>query len=276
MADGQAILGTIRVVSFWPVSTGNIDPRIDTWPVNFTDLEAQLASDNEFTEDYIDNLEDALKGFHPIEYLLFGEEGKKKAVDFTDREFEYLKGLALNLKTLTATLSQSWDPDDQDSYYQKFSMAGNGSSVYQTQLEALEEMVNAMAGICDEVANSKIHEPFIQQDPSLEESPFALSSITDFTNNIKGVQNVYLGKFQTDGKGLEDLVRKSNLSLDNDIKLKLGNAIGALGNISDPFGEAITSQPVQVQNAIDAINELQETIEGELLPFVQQHAVQGA
>src|SRR6478609_4247957 len=60
---------------FGPVSTENIDPRIDTWPVNFTDLEAQLASDNAFTESYIDGLDDALKGFHPIEYLLFGNNG---------------------------------------------------------------------------------------------------------------------------------------------------------------------------------------------------------
>ena len=257
---------------FGPVSTGNIDPRIDTWPVNFTDLDAQLASNNEFTEDYIDNLEDALKGFHPIEYLLFGKNGDKKAVELTEREFEYLEGLSLNLKTLTNQLAETWDPGDSDSYYNEFNTAGNGSSVYNTQLEALEELVNAMAGICDEVANGKISEPFLQQDPSQEESPFASNSITDFTNNIKGVQNVYLGKFETDGKGLEDLVKKSNLSLNNDIKLKISNAIGSLNNITAPFGEAIISQPIQVQNAIDTINELKDVIEGDLLAFVQQHA----
>lgn len=257
---------------FGPVSTDNIDPRIDTWPVNFTDLEAQLQSANAFTEDYIDNLEDALKGFHPIEYLLFGENGNKTAAQLTARDIEYLKGLALNLKTLTGQLAEGWDESDSQSYHHAFAEAGNGSSVYNSQRAALEELVNALAGICDEVANGKIGEPFTQLDPSLEESPFAQSSIPDFTNNIKGVQNVYLGKYSADGKGLEDLVKKYNLQLDGEMKLKIDNAIGALGNVTVPFGDAITAQPIQVQNAIDAINELKDALEEQLLPFVQQHS----
>jgi putative iron-regulated protein len=129
-----------------------------------------------------------------------------------------------------------------------------------------------MAGICGEVANDKISEPFLQQNPDLEESPFAKSSLPDFTNNIKGVQNVYLGKYTSDGKGLEDLVKKYNLQLDSDIKLNLSKAIAALENITQPFGQAIITQPIQVQNAIDAIGELQAVLEDQLLPFVQQHS----
>jgi predicted lipoprotein len=257
---------------FGPVSTDNIDPRIDTWPVNFTDLDAQLASSAEFNETYINNLEDALKGFHPIEYLIFGAMGQKAASELSARDIEYLKGLTSNLKSLTSALKSSWNPSTTDNYHVAFTQAGNGSTVYSTQLAAFEELVNSMIGICDEVANGKINEVFLAQDPSLEESPFAKNSITDFTNNIKGVQNVYLGKFATDGKGLEDLVRRHNLQLDNEIKLKLNNALTALGNVTDPFGEAISTQPIQVQNAIDAINDLKDTLELQLLQFVQQHS----
>ncbi len=257
---------------FGPVSTENIDPRIDTWPVNFTDLDAQLASDAEFTEAYIDGLEDALKGFHPIEYLIFGEDGTKTADELSARDIAYLKGLALNLKTLTAELNTSWNPSTSGNYASIFTSAGNGSSEYATQLAAFEELVNAMSGICDEVANGKIGEVYTQQDPSLEESPFAQNSITDFTNNIKGVQNVYIGKYGSDGKGLEDLVRAYNLQLDGDVKLKISSAIDALGKVTVPFGEAISSQKTQVQNAIDAINDLKTTLDESLLPFVQEHA----
>ncbi len=256
---------------FGPVSTDNIDPRIDTWPVNFTDLDAQLNSDAEFTEEYINDLEDALKGFHPIEYLIFGEDGAKSAAELSARDIEYLKGLALNLKVLTSDLSAAWSASTSDNYHVAFTTAGDGSSVYPTQLSAFEELVNAMIGICDEVANGKIDEVFIAQDPSLEESPFSQNSITDFTNNIKGVQQVYVKK-ASGAKGLEDLVRQHNLQLDNEVKLKLSNAITALNNITDPFGEAILSQPIQVQNAVDAINELKTILEDQLLPFVQQHA----
>ncbi len=258
---------------FGPVATESIDPRIDTWPVNFIDLDAQLNSNNVFTETYIDDLDDALKGFHPIEYLIFGQDGTKKAVDITDRQMQYLEGLALNLTKLTTELGNNWSAAGASTnYIAAVSKAGEGSTEYPTQLAAFKELVNAMAGICDEVANGKLAEPYEAKNPSLEESPFASNSITDFTNNIKGVQNVYLGKYKTDGKGLEDLVRAHNLSLDADIKAKLDAAISSLGKITDPFGKAITTQAVQIQNAMDAINALKTILEEDLLKFVGEHA----
>lgn len=256
---------------FGPVSTENIDPRIDTWPVNFTDLDAQLDGDHAFTEAYINNLEDALKGFHPVEYLIFGEGGNKTAGQLTARDLEYLQGLALNLKTLTTQLANQWNKDDQSSYYFQFIDAGKGSTTYGTQRAAFEEMVNAMIDICDEVANGKLTEPFVASDPSLEESPFSKNSFVDFTNNITGVQDVYLGKYSADGKGLEDMVRKNNLQLDGEIKTSLNTAISSLNGFSEPFGQAIIDQRVQVQNTIDAVNDLKTLLEEKLLPYVQQH-----
>jgi len=256
---------------FGPVATENIDPRIDTWPVNFIDLEGELSGTQEFTASYVNGLQDALKGFHPIEYLLFGEDGNKTASEFTSREKEYLVALTNNLKQLTGDLSHSWDAANSNNYAQQVMNAGNGSEVYQSQLAAFEEIVNAMIGIADEVAAGKISEPFLAQDPKLEESPFANNSITDFTNNIRGIEAVYLARYTADGKGLEDFVRTHHLQLDSNIKLKLGAAIAALQNITVPFGDAITQQPVQVQSAIDAINELKDVLEMELLPLVQLH-----
>lgn len=253
---------------FGPVATDEIDPRIDTWPVNFVDLEAQLSSDKEFTEEYIDGLDHALKGFHPIEYLLFGENGTKQGSDFTGRELEYLNALAKNLTTLTTEAAASWT----SGYAQQIITAGSGSTVYPTQVSAFEEMVNGMSGICEEVANGKLKEPYDQKDPSLEESPFAGTSIIDFTNNIKGVKNVYTGKFTTDGPGLDDLVKKHNISLDVEISAAIDAAITSLNNITVPFGEAITGQTVQVENAMTAINDLEKVLHEKLLPFVQQHA----
>lgn len=256
---------------FGPVSSDNIDPRIDTWPVNFADLDSILASSAVFSTGYIDSLDDALKGFHPIEYLLFGVNGNKTASSLTARELDYLNALTLNLQTLTTDLADYWNNSIQGNYFNTFVTAGSGSTVYSTKRSAYEEVVNAMIGICDEVANGKMNEPFLAQDPSLEESPFAFNSITDFTNNIRGVRNVYLGVYATDGKGLEDLVRVHNLSLDGQVKQKIDAALATLGTITVPFGQAISQQPVQVQNSINAINDLKTTLENDLLPFVQLH-----
>lgn len=255
---------------FGPVSIENIDPRIDTWPVNYTDLDSVLNSTAIFTEGFIDSLEDALRGFHPVEYLLFGSDGNKIAADFTQRQKDYMIALAKNLENLTSQVADDWNPATANNYHNQFVYAGENGSVYSTQLAAYEELVAAMAGICDEVANGKMEEPFASQDPSLEESPFSKNSIVDFTNNIKSVENVYLGKYSTDGKGVEDFVKQYNLSLDGTIKQKIANAINALGNITDPFGVAIFSQSIQIINAQNAINELKDVLESDLMSLVQQ------
>lgn len=269
--DSRSVWEKTEGFLFGPVATENIDPRIDTWPVNFADLDSVLASSATFDATYINGLEDALRGFHPIEYLLWGQNGNKAGADFTTRQLDYLVALALNLKNLTGQLYTSWDPSANGNYHAEFTTAGTGSALYPTKRSAFEELVNSMAGICDEVANGKMSEPFTLQDASLEESPFAGNSITDFTNNIRGVEAVYLGKLNADGRGIEDFVREHNLSLDGKIKTDIATAIAALGAINGTFGQAIFSEPVQVQNAIDKINVLKATLEDELLPLVQQH-----
>jgi putative iron-regulated protein len=256
---------------FGPVSSENIDPRIDSWPVNYTDLDSVLQSNAVFTTGYLDSLEDALKGFHPIEYLLFGTSGVKTASQLTPRELDFLNALAQNLELLTHDLAQSWNPSAANNYTLHVNAAGQSGSVYTTRLAAYEEIVQAMIGICDEVAGGKMNEQLQLQDPSLEESPFSKNSLVDFTNNMRGVKNVYLGNYLADGKGLEDLVRENNLSLDGRVKQKIDQAIAALDAITVPFGQAILSQPIQVQNAINAIDDLKNTLETELLPFVQLH-----
>src|SRR5687768_8935339 len=95
---------------FGPVATENVDPRIDTWPINTVDLENVMANNDSFPQSLVNNLPDELKGFHPIEFLLFGQDGNKLAADFTEKEKSMLAALAQNLSTLTQTLDAAWNP----------------------------------------------------------------------------------------------------------------------------------------------------------------------
>jgi putative iron-regulated protein len=254
---------------FGPVSIDNIDPRIDTWPIDFARLDSVLSSSAVFTTTYMDNLEESLKGFHPIEYLLFGTNGNKIASSFTTRELDYLAALSTNLNALCNQAKNSWDPSLTGNYTNEFNTAGNGSSIYPTQRAAYEQIIDAMIDICDEVANGKIAEPYINQNPALEESPFASNSIIDFTDNIKSVQNMYLGKYSNDGKGLEDLIKANNLTMDGVIKTRIANSISALGNVTVHFGQAISTQQTQVQNCIQSINDLKDYLETTVKPYIQ-------
>jgi putative iron-regulated protein len=163
---------------FGPVSVDNIDPRIDTWPIDFQRLDSVLATSNALTATYVDGLEESLKGFHPIEYLLFGNGGTKTAAQFTAREKDFLIALADNVRTLCTNAKTAWDPATSGNYTSLYTNANGG--VYPTVRSAYEETIDAMAGICDEVANGKIAEPFTAEDASLEESPFAQNSLTEY------------------------------------------------------------------------------------------------
>lgn len=86
---------------------------------------------------------------------------------------------------------------------------------------------------------------------------------------MRSVENIYLGKYVTDGIGIEDFVRKYNRSLDVEIKTKINSAISSLAAITDPFGQAIATQPTLIQNAINEITDLQTIIDEKLLPLVR-------
>jgi putative iron-regulated protein len=254
---------------FGPVSIDNIDPRIDTWPIDFARIDSVINTSEELTESYVNNLEESLKGFHPLEFILWGSDGNKTAAFFTSREKELMMALANNLKQLCLDLEGNWLPTGPGSYHTHLTTAGNGSIIYATERAAYEEIVDALIGICDEVANGKIAEPFNTQVAMLEESPFAKNSTTDFVNNMKSVQNVYLGIYTAKGKGLGDIIKSKNLAMDGKIKTKINAAIQSLQNITVPFGEAIFTQRTQVQNSINAINDLKSYLGENVKPFMQ-------
>jgi putative iron-regulated protein len=256
---------------FGPVETQGIDPSIDSWPVNQADLNAVLANGQPLTKATIDGLEGTLKGFHTIEYLLFGSGGGKAAADLTPRELEYLVAVTESLEGAVSQLRQAWDPAG-DNFSATVATAGQaGNAVYTSQSQALQEIVNGLIAICDEVGNGKISDPFDQQDRSLEESQFSNNSNADFADNIRSVQNVYLGQYgSTSGTGIRALVQAEQPSLDATITGQIQAAIDAIGQMTPTFGEAITSNQAAVEASRAAVGTLRQTLESQVLPLASQ------
>ena len=254
---------------FGPVDQEGIDPSIDSWPVNVIDLNNVLNSNNELTPAYLANQEGTLKGFHTIEFLLWGASGNKQITDFTPREFEYLKSCAANLASDTNKLYNLWSVNGQ-SFILNLTTAGTGNSIYLSQKSAVLDLTNAIIAITDEVANGKIQDPFIQQDVTLEESRFSANSKTDFSNNINSVKNIYTGFYNEkgNGSGLTFIVNAKNINLDAKIKTQIDDAILAIQSIPGTFTTAILQNKTSVINAQKKVRDLQQTLESELLPLI--------
>lgn len=255
---------------FGPVDTQGLDPALDSWPVDRVSLKAVLDSNDELTADFVkDGLEDTQKGFHTIEFLLFREGDQHKVSDIADRELEYLVASTEYLKESTSQLRLAWSPEGEN-FSHTVASAGEGNAVYPSQSSAVQEMVNGMITIADEVANGKISDPYNEEDTTLVESQFSFNSISDFQDNIRGIQNVYMGKFTNDGQGLNEFVNGQDADLDSRFQSEIKNAIDAIGAIPDPFRDSITANKSAVQAAIDAVSTVHLSLEQDILPLVQE------
>ena len=255
---------------FGPVEDFNYDPTMDDWPVNKADLDAVLASNNALQVSDIDQLGTTLKGFHAIEYVIFGVGGTQKAANVTARDKVYLASLGESLLNTTTQLRNSWDPASGN-YTAQVVTAGKGSITFSTRQAVFLALVGSMADICNEVASEKMQTPLAAQDSTLDESQFSHNSVTDFKNNITGVLNAYKCQYPgaASGQSLSELVASKNASLDNKIQSQINAAIASFNGITTTYEKAIYTQQNQIKTVQTAINTLKATIEGDLENFVQ-------
>ena len=254
---------------YGPVETLGFDPAIDSWPVNQFDLDAVLNSSDALTKAYLDAQEGTIKGFHTLEYLLFGAISNKQIGDFTPRQFEYLLATAQSLQGVCQNLRDNWTGGVTD-FANTFKTAGNnGNAAYPSQKSALQEILNGCIVIADEVANGKIYAPFSQEDLMLEESRFSANSKADFADNIRSIKNIYTGLYtNASGKGLSSVIKTKNLTLDTKVRQQIEDAINAIIAIEGTFTSAIFNAKPSVANAQNKVRDLQETLQNEVYPVV--------
>ncbi len=255
---------------FGPVDQQGIDPAMDSWPVNEVDLENVLNSGNVLTKSFIDQQEGTVKGFHTIEYLIFGVDGNKVVADFDQREFEYLRACAESLKGETNKLYTAWATSGGN-FIRNLLQAGTAQSIYPSQKAAIQEVANGLVTIADEVANGKINDPFTQQNITLEESRFSANSKADFADNIRSIRNIYFGALNGghSPESIHGIVEERNPALNARIDEEIDAAIAAIEGIPGTFTTAIFDQPAKVQDAQNKVRDLLETLQSDLLPFVQ-------
>ena len=262
-----------------PVEAYDYDPNSDTWPTDYHQMDSLLASNNTLTVTDVQNLPQTLRGYHPIEYLIFGEGGTRTASQLDARKMQYLVSLSSDLlNNDVLPLQTSWTAAPVN-YSEAILTAGKGSTTYSTRQAFFLDVVgdNGMAGICNEVGeqdqDGKMYNPYITKDSSLSESPYSGNSLTDFKNNIIGLQQVYMGL--NGGKGIKDLVAAKNASLDNQIQTAIASAVSSFDNISgltgERYEEAIFDKRGQILQTMTQLNALQTLLANDLTNFIKQY-----
>ena len=264
---------------FGPVAFLSIDPKLDSWPLDQAQLDRVLASDFELTPDFIrDGVGANLRGFHTVEYLLFRDGEPRDAADVTAREIEYLVAVTEVLYEDASALYDEWtmmgDSSARDGGYgEEFKGAGQPGSRYLSQQDAILELVEGMSVIVNEVGTGKIADPHAEMDPAIVESWFSWNSLTDFSNNMRSVQNAYLGGYHKGERGvsLASWVEHHDAALDMRLQSEMQTALDAIMAIPEPFRNNLGAA-AEINAAIAALGTLDATLQGELKELVRANA----
>lgn len=254
----------------------NIDPHIDSWPLDKNAMDELLNDIRSGKNWSIDNnVNYGLLGFHAVEYMLFELSDDENTslthnINYTTEELRYLQAVAEDLRNQCVRLEASWagmenvteekqeileDAELEPSINYGWSMinAGQGGSLYKNYQEAAEDLIQGCIDIADEVGNTKIGRPAngsSEEDKNYIESPYSLNSIVDFKDNIVSIRNAYQGSNAGDAS-ISDYIKSVDPALDTKLKEQIATSIAAIEAIPEPFAK--TASGAEADNAVEVV-----------------------
>ena len=183
-------------------------------------------------------------GYHAVEFLLWGQAlrdsgpGERPASDYdpdgpranADRRAQYLTVAIDGIIGHLQDVANGWKP----------------TAEYRVDFEAApdESLVKIFTGLAKfskgELAGERIRAAYKSKERHDQHNCFSSTTLTDYTRDAIGIQNMYLGKYEDkDGPGLDDLVRAVDPDEDAKLREMLQASIDAVKAIPEPFEEAI-------------------------------------
>ncbi len=250
---------------FGPAAQHNIDPHIDSWPLDKAAMDDLLTDiRNGKKLDIANNFNYGLLGFHSVEYLLFELDASEQnslvhSLNYTAEELTYLVTVANDLRDQCVLLEACWagmdniseakrkiledaELDYGEEYGWEMKNAGKAGSRFKSYQDAAEEVLQGCIDIADEVGNVKIGRPnsaSSEEDKNYIESPYSLNSIEDFEDNIISIENSYIGTRSGD-KSISDYVKSKDAELDKRLRQAITDSRAAIRAIPEPFAKNAT------------------------------------
>ncbi|HZV11777.1 MAG TPA: imelysin family protein [Candidatus Kapabacteria bacterium] len=244
-----------------------IDPVVNMWPIDINGINTLLARDTIFTQQFIAGLVPPLRGFHVIEYLLFGAKGNKAASAFTPQEVAYIVSASQDLSVQVNALDSLWLPNGGN-FVANLLQAGSSNSIYHTGRDAVLDLVNTSL---IELGNVTNYMQTTAQGPNLNYDPsqYSQNGTADFANIITGISNIYFGENgNQSGNGISSLVAAKDPALDDSVRAQFAQTLGAINAMTPTFETAVSSTPQQVQNAMSAVSNLTGILTNSVYPII--------
>jgi putative iron-regulated protein len=226
-------------------SNANIINSPDVFPDINADMIAELNEQGSETN--------VSSGYHAIEFLLWGQDlsegpggGERPYTDYLttnegtasnqDRRSTYLNEVTKLLVADLSSLVQEWDS------------GGNNfrESFTATPQKSIENIISALGKLSKgELAGERMFVAYDLQSKEDEHSCFSDNTHRDIVNNALGIQNVYLGRYETNsgtvikGVSIHDLLKDKDAELAEAIKTNMEESVAACKAIQPPFDQEI-------------------------------------
>lgn len=278
---------------FGAASDYNIDPHIDSWPLDLGQLDDVLKAGDIAARIDAGTAGYGLLGFHAVEYVIF-KDGATGDISNRNRDYNTISSEEANFAAIVAAdmrdqcirLEAAWaginnltstkkallseaELEPSLNYGDLLSNAGmEGNAKYKTQAAAFEEILVGASDIANEVGNTKISDPMDSHQWSDVESPHSWNSVTDFVDNLRSVRNAYYCSLDGNCSTLSVSAHVAQLSKSADEKVKacLTDAISKAEAMPTPFRNYIlentdAASKAKIQAAVDACNALVDALD---------------
>jgi len=189
-------------------------------------------------------------GFHAIEFMLWGQDfntngaGNRPISDFqgtseaVQRRCQYLRIVADLLVQDLETVVKAWEPELRGNYHETFLALPSD--------EALGLVIKGVGTLSRaELAGERLTVALETKEQEDEHSCFSDTTHLDVIGNAVGIQNIYLGRYETtdgrtiQGPGLRELIAHADHALAEKLTREIETSVEATRRIPPPFDQAI-------------------------------------
>ena len=247
--------GLESLMNSWPMDENFID-YVQTTPgsgaINNPQFEISAASLTALNE--MGGEKNIATGYHAIEFLLWGQDtnpagpGARPFTDFVvgeggtamnqGRRGMYLKTIAALLVANLDSVLLSWQPGVVSNY--------RGQLAAATPKEGLRRVLQGLIVLSGfETGGERIQTALDSGDQEDEHSCFSDNTHRDFVQDVQGIQNVYLGKYQPpagaliSGTSVKDVVAKHDAALATALDLEIAKSLALAKALVPPFDQEI-------------------------------------
>jgi predicted lipoprotein len=254
------ILDAVQLV---PDVNLRITERIDVAPVDGSGIEKLVNGTGAVDDTAVSNAGGKKKGFLGLEYLLFAAPGGSDPAPVVQGDAAAARRLTLavsmadEIAASARQLDDAWRLD-KDGYIAEFEHPSLDARRYQTELDAVNDLVGAGNYALETIVGIRLALPLGRKsggapDPALDPTPRSDNAVEDMQSSLAGFMAVYTTP------SFSEAVASRSAALARQVHSEIEASQMTLAAIPAPFARAVVDETSSVQAAYDATQALKRT-----------------